>query len=348
MVRNNLTQDEMFTGHKPPILGITTAIILVVIFLLLILSLGWTTVKPTEVAVEINKVKGEVKTEPLGVGYQFYNKWKTDLVKYNVAIKSYPPDTEKSEKSNEYCMELKTNDGQKVNVDVTILYGLKAKEVPQLHQEIGRNYENEVLLPQIRSEGRLVIGEFSAEELYQGKVRETIQDKLRDRLSQAVSKYPAITVHDVLIRHLSFDGRFEQAIEDKKLAAQQVEINKNKALAQEQEALRIEAEARGEKLKAIQAAQGRAESAMVEADGERYKLEQEAAGMLAKLKAEAEGKRLLTEALGGGSNVVALKFAENIPDKLQIWGVPTGSNSNTFMDLNGMFGGMFKQPVQSN
>jgi len=56
----------------------------------------------------------------------------------------------------------------------------------------------------------------------------------------------------------------------------------------------------------------------------------------------AEGKKLQAEALGGGQNVVALKFAENIPSKLQIWGIPTGQNNTSLMDVSGIFGKMFK------
>ena len=100
------------------------------------------------------------------------------------------------------------------------------------------------------------------------------------------------------------------------IAAQGVEINKNKALSQEQEALRVEAEARGNKLRVVQEAEGRAQSAKIEADARQYQLEAEAKGNLAIYKADAEGKKLQAEALGGGQNVVALKVAEKISDKL--------------------------------
>ncbi len=304
------------------------------------LSFGWVNVKPTEVAVQVDKFKGEVKKEPLGVGYHFYNRWITDMVVYKVAARSFPSQSMASEDQKEYNMELKTNDGQNVSVDMTVIYALESKAVPSLHQSIGANYEDQILLPQVRSEARIAIGGYSAEEIYQGKVRDEIQLKIRDKLSDVLAKYPAIQIQDALIRHFQFSPQFENAIESKKLAAQQVEINKNKALAQEEEAKREEAEARGFKLKAIQDAEGRAQSAKIEADGERYKLEQEAAGKLAIYKAEAEGKRLSAEALGGGQNVVALEFAKNIPDKLQIWGIPTGANNTTLMDLNGVFKGM--------
>jgi regulator of protease activity HflC (stomatin/prohibitin superfamily) len=298
-------------------------------------------IDPTEVGVEVNKIAGKINPEPLVVGYHVYNGIKTTVVKYKVAARSFPKDTEKSELESKYTLDLKTNDGQNINVDMTIIYSLNAKDVPLLHQSVGPNYEDQVLLPQVRSEARIVIGSYAAEEIYQGRVRDQIQAKIKEKLSASLSKYPAILIQDTLLRHFAFSPDFERTIEQKKLAAQQVEINKNRALAQEEEAKRQEAESRGLKLKAIQEAEGRANSVKIEADAERYKLEQEAAGQLAKYKADAEGKRLQAEALGGGQNVVALEFAKNLSSKLQIVAVPVGQNSTSIMDLNGVFKGLF-------
>jgi regulator of protease activity HflC (stomatin/prohibitin superfamily) len=323
------------------------AVVAAVVLLVFVMTFGYVNVHPMDVAVVVNKAAGKVEPQPLGVGYHFYNRWATDMVVYRVAARAFPPDTVSNEESKKYNLELKTNDGQNVSVDLTMIYALRANEVPALHQQIGPNYEDQILLPQVRSEARLVIGGFSAEEIYQGKVRDTIQLSIKERLIKTLDQYPAIQIHDALIRHFAFSGDFEKAIEQKKLAAQSVEINKNLALAQEQEALRVEAEARGNKLRVIQAAEGEAAAKKVNADAERYRLEQEAAGKLAIFKAEAEGKRLSAEALGGGQNVVALKFAENIPDKLQIWGIPTGANSSSLMDLSGMFGKMFQSREES-
>lgn len=324
-------------------LSIGTVIVMVVLSMGFILTMGWVNVNPTEVAVQVNKIGGTVTPEPLSVGYHFFNRWKTDMIKYVVSARAYPSDTMDSEDSKKYSLGLKTNDGQNVNVDLTVIYSLDSKQVPQLHQQIGPYYEDQILLPQIRSEARIVIGSYSAEEIYQGKVRDKIQLEIKSKLMATMAKYGAIQIQDALLRHYAFSDGFESAIENKKLAAQQVEINKNLALAQEETAKKQEAEARGLKLQAVQAAQGQAEAVKINADAERYKLEQEAAGTLAKLKAEAEGKRLLTEAMGGGQNVVNLAFAEKISDKLQIWGIPVGQSNTSLMDVSGIFGQMFKK-----
>ena len=330
--------DAKLVGLVSKIIGF----LLIVAIIVLLNPLGIANVKPNEVAVEINKLAGKVNPMPLGVGYHFYITWTTDIVIYKVSARSYPGNTLGNENGKDYTLDLKTNDGQNISADLTIIYALRPPEVPNLHMQIGTNYEDQILLPQIRSEARIAIGQYSAEEIYQGKVRETIQSQIKEKLQEALAKFPGIQIQDALIRHFSFSPDFERAIEQKKLAAQQVEINKNLALAQEQESKRQEAQARGQKLKAIQEAEGRAESAKIEADASRYKLEQEATGNLALYKANAEGKKLLADALGGGQNVVALKFAENIPNKLQIWGIPTGQNNTSLMDVSGIFGKMFK------
>ena len=318
----------------------------VVVLILIFMPIGIITVQPNEVAVEVDKVGHKVVSEPQGVGYHIFNRWSTDMVAYIVSSRAYPSDTTGSEKGKDYTLTLKTNDGQNIDVDLTIIYSLNAKDVPNLHQQIGTHYEEQILLPQIRSEARIAIGNYTAEEIYTGKARDEIQGAIKKRLTDVLAKYPAIQIQDALMRHFSFSVEFEKAIEQKKMAAQKVEINKNLAAAQEQEALRVEAEARGNKLKTVQEAEGRAQSVKIEADASRYKLEQTAAGNLAIYKADAEGKKLQAEALGGGQNVVALKFAENIPDKLQIWGIPVGANNTSLMDLTGVFGNMFKKSAQ--
>lgn len=334
------------------------AAVVLLLLLFVVVPFGWVNVKPTEVAVEVDKFAHKVNPEPLGVGYRFFNRWTTDMVIYKVNARSFPSDTASNEKEKEYNMELKTTDGQNVSVDMTIIYSLNVKDVPILHQTVGPNYEDQILLPQIRSEARLAIGGYSAEDLYQGKVRDVIQLTIKEKLAATIAKFPAIQIQDALIRHFAFSEQFEKAIEQKKLAEQQVEVNKKRALAQEQESLRQEAEARGAKLKRLQEAEAQSKTMSIEAEGQaaaiklkadatRYKLEQEAAGDLARYKAEAEGKRLSAEALGGGANVVALEFAKNIPDKLQIWGIPTGANSTSIMDLNGVFGKMLNKKGDS-
>lgn len=323
--------------------GIAIAVLACVFLMVFIFTFGWINVHPTEVAVEVSKTGHKVMEMPRGVGYHVFNRFSTDMVIYKVAARPFPTQTAKSERSSEYTMELKTNDGQNISVDLTIIYSLKANEVPQLHQQIGPNYEDEIILPQLRSEARLTIGEFSAEEIYQGKVRDAIQEKVKEKLIKSLCIYPAMQIQSALLRHFEFSKEYQLSIEQKKLAAQKVEINKNLAEAEKQAAFQKENLAMGEKLKAIQDAEGTAGAKKINADAERYRLEQEAIGKLAGYKADAEGKKLAAEALGGGQNVVALKFAETLPLTFQTFVVPVGQNTTSLMDINGLTKGLFSK-----
>lgn len=328
-----------------PKLAIGAVIILIGLIFLFMFCVRIVNIKPIEAGVRVVKFGGErrVVETPIGVGIHFYNPVIHDIVVYRVSTRSYPTDFIKDFKKQgkEMLLEFKTTDGQNVKCDFTVQYSLITKEVPKLHTEVGPNYEEEILMPRVRSIARILLGGYSAEELYQGKVRDDIQQALTKRLDKELRPYH-ILVKASLIRAFDFSKRFEAKIEEKKLAAQQVEINKNLALAEEEKAKQKEAAARGEKLAQIQGAEGQAKAKKIAADAEKYRLVQEASGNLAIYKADAEGKRLAAQALGGGQNVVALKFAENIPDKLRVFGVPVGENSTSLMDLNGVMKGLFK------
>ena len=346
-------------------------IVVGVFLLVLLFPMRWVDLESTEGGVAVQKWANKVEPEPLGMGLHFYNNWMTSVESYIVSMRAFPANVKDSEESEKYTMELKTADGQNVNVDMTLQVSLRMKELPALHQWIGPNYENEVLLPQMRSEARLAFGAYAAEEIYQGKVREKIQQEVLAKLQASFDKrdadgtlvYPAIQVTDVLVRHLAFSPDFEKAIEQKKLASQQVEINKQLALAQEEKAKQVEAEAKGQKLKAVQEAEGKGQSAEAEAkgkaaavrlgaDAEQYRLEAEAKGNLAKYTAEAEGKRLSAAALAGdgGQNVVAMEWARNIPPTMQTYAYPAGANvtvvGGSLQDaLPKMFGASANRPV---
>jgi regulator of protease activity HflC (stomatin/prohibitin superfamily) len=173
------------------------SILMCFILLFFMMTFGYVNVHPTEVAVEVDKTAGKVVETPKGVGYHFFNRFTTDMVVYVVSARAFPNDSMKTDAhSNEWNMSLKTNDGQNVSVDMTVIYSLNANEVPKLHQAVGQDYENQILLPQIRSEARIAIGEYSAEEIYNGRTRDLIQKQIKDRLTESVAKYPAINIQD--------------------------------------------------------------------------------------------------------------------------------------------------------
>jgi len=329
-------------NKKRTILYVCAALGLIAVVALLCTA-GLTDIDATEVGVQVNKLQKDIDTEPVLMGWCLYNRVKTSVFVYRVSARSFPAVDSKG-REEYHTLQCKTKDGQKISVDLTTIYSLAKNDVPSLHESVGPTFEVDVLAPQVRSVSRIAIGKYEAEEIYQGEIRDTIQDLAKDALQLSLSEYPAIQIQDVLIRNYEFDPLFQKKIEDKKLADQEIEVNKRLAEASDEMAKKLENDAKGLKLAAIQDAEGKAESVKLAADAEKYQLEAQAAGQLEIYKSEAEGKRLLQEALvgEGGANVVALKFAEKIGPSLQMFGIPTGQQSMSLMDLSGMFGNMFK------
>jgi regulator of protease activity HflC (stomatin/prohibitin superfamily) len=73
-----------------------------------------------------------------------------------------------------------SKDGVNVTAGINIRYRLKHDSVPQLHQSIGENYVQTLVVPEIGNRMREIIADYLAEEVYSTK-RQEIQDKIRAR-----------------------------------------------------------------------------------------------------------------------------------------------------------------------
>ncbi len=123
-----------------------------------------------------------------------------------------------------YIYDVRTNEGQEkmqvlskngLNIEVELSYRFMPKpdKIGYLHDEIGSDYLRRIIVPEIRSATREVIGKYLPEELYSTK-REAIQDEIFNRTSEAVgSKY--ITIDAILIREVTLPPKLRAAIEQK-------------------------------------------------------------------------------------------------------------------------------------
>jgi hypothetical protein len=165
-----------------------------------------------------------------------------------------------------------------------------------------------------------------------------------------------IDVIDVLIRSVQFDPEYENKIRRKKLADQEVELNKSMAAAEGMAGKTQVIEAETAKLVALVEKEKEAELismkaetdlqiATIRANAERYVTEKQAdadlihaqkgaEGLLMVRKAEAAGEKLRNEALqgGGGNILVALEAAKN----LNITTIEVSTVDQDFLDLDAM------------
>ena len=292
---------------------------------------GITDIAPGEVGLEIKMIGSDrgIKKETLNTGTRWIEPFTIDVVTYDTRKKQHTVTD----------MNASTQDGQPIQVDISLEVGLNDKNVPYLHENVGRNYFNQIVYPALRSEVRNATSQLKSSLVYTGKGRQHIQEAVLKTLSTKFATY-GIDI-DVNLRDITFtNADFVGALEEKAVATEREVIKKREAAAAEQEAIRVANIAEGIKQQDIKRAEAKSRAAALEGIGLRKKLEQEAKGNLAIAKAKAEGTRLQVQAYGSGKTYASVKWAENLAPKLKVYGIPTGAAGTTsLMDLNGMLQG---------
>ena len=143
-------------------------------------------------------------------------------------------------------MSVLSKNGLTIEVDLSYRYQPDPKKIGYLHEEIGVNYLNKIVIPEIRSATREVIGKYLPEELYSSK-REAIQDEIYQRTMEAV-QVKHIILDAVLIREVTLPTTLQAAIE-RKLKEEQSSLEYEYLLdkeRQESERIIIEAQAKAD------------------------------------------------------------------------------------------------------
>jgi len=240
-------------------------------------------------------------------------------------------------------LRFKTIDGNDIRLDVIISYHIDEDMGPTILQRVGTSdseIKENIVRTLGRSKPRDIFGELKTEDFYQAELRSRQARIVRDKMNEYLAPYGVI-VTEVLLQDYNFTEAYQQAIEEKKIADQQVEKLRSETRAVEQEYITLVKEAEAEIAKIRAAADGEYERAKIEADA--YYLQQEriAQATLAEAEAEAEGIRKMNEALSGsgGAEVVKLAIAEALKNK-KIVMVPMGGGGLDVrsMDINQLLG----------
>ncbi len=108
-------------------------------------------------------------------------------------------------------MEVLSKNGLTIIVELSYRYQPDPTKIGYLHDEIGVQYLERIIKPEIRSATREVIGKYLPEELYSTK-REAIQDEIFQQTSAAVAK-KYLVLDAVLIREVALPPTLKEAIQ---------------------------------------------------------------------------------------------------------------------------------------
>lgn len=135
-----------------------------------------------------------------------------------------------------------SSNGLKIGVNVSVRYRPKIALLGLLHKEVGPDYLQKIVLPEVQSLIRRIFGQYTPEEIYTTK-RYLIQNSLDDALGQIGERY--IDLDDLLIKSIELPSSIESAIEEKLTEEQRFLSMQFRISREEQEARRKIIEAVG-------------------------------------------------------------------------------------------------------
>ena len=197
-----------------------------------------------ERAVIINKWNGVLRVEK--EGFHFMTPVVESATIYDVKTRTYNltlVPLEAKDSKGEDALQALTTDGQDVSLDLSVRYHLNQKSLARLHGEVGNDYVNKVIRPQVHAISRLVVSRFSAEEILirRFEIQSGIDKNLRESLIKAF-----IDLDEVLLRNVQFSKEFQETYAARQKTKNELDKLKYVLETQEMEKKRKILEAEGE------------------------------------------------------------------------------------------------------
>ncbi|MDX5324731.1 MAG: prohibitin family protein [Bacteroidota bacterium] len=126
-----------------------------------------------------------------------------------------------SENTADEKMDILDKNGLYINVDVTVRYFPLYDQIGYLHERFNTNYTQKLVIPEVRSAVRQVMGRYTAEEIYSTK-RAEVEATIKSETGEVLEEN-FINMSALLIRSINLPEQIKNSIENK--------------LQQEQEAL---------------------------------------------------------------------------------------------------------------
>jgi regulator of protease activity HflC (stomatin/prohibitin superfamily) len=165
---------------------------------------------------------GKVSDQELRSGFHIINPL-ADVEKMSVRTEEYTMSIAHGEgnRVGADAIDALTKEGLKVVLDITVLYHMEDDKASTIFKELGTNFAEKLIRPQIRSVIREVIAQYEAKDIYSSK-REEASQNILERLKTEIGGR-GIVVEDVLLRNINLPDKLEASIQDKLTAEQDAE-----------------------------------------------------------------------------------------------------------------------------
>ena len=290
--------------------GVLLAVVgLVVGVVLSVIGQGIIFVAPTQVAIVVNTLSGNLEA-PLNSGTHIVVPIIQQVaVDYPITQQEYTMSAKGAEGaiSGDDSVEARTKDGQTVKFDITVLFRIVPADAGKLYLSWNNNYLSGFVRPTARALVRETVSKYTAEQIY-GEARVQLGADIKTAISERFTR-ENLELTDLLVRDITFSPDFTNAIEQKVVAAQNLERAKT-------DADRAKTEAEGKANAVIAAAQGDAQAIEINA------------------KAQAEALRLVSEQIAANPSLIQYEYVQNLSDNVELILVP--SSSPFLFDFNSL------------
>lgn len=133
-------------------------------------------------------------------GFQFIFAW-DGLTVYDVRIQQVS-----------HTFDIISKDGLEVKVTLSIRYRPRIELLGVLHKEVGPNYVNTIVIPEVQALARATFGAYTPEEMYTTK-RSLIEETLHGAVGKVGERYVALD--DLLVKEIKLPPLLQTAIENK-------------------------------------------------------------------------------------------------------------------------------------
>jgi prohibitin 1 len=179
--------------------------LLPVLAFLLISTIGCMVIREGQVGVKRNL--GTYKDEPSASGLKVFNPFTSTYVRISTQTENL-----------EVSLTIPSKEGLNIMSDVSILYNVVPKQAPNILRNIGRDYEQNLILPIFRSAVADVSSRFFAKDMHTGQ-RAIIEDEIRQQMMKLLDG-KGIVIESVLLKSIRLPGSLAKAIEEKLEAEQ--------------------------------------------------------------------------------------------------------------------------------
>ena len=171
-------------------------------FLMLLGSQVAITIKPGERAIIFRKfTSGLDKENIFQPGFHLIAPW-NDVYVYEV-----------KEQKVEESMDILDKNGLSMNIEITVRFNPNYSQIGYLHEEFGKSYVDRLVIPEVRSSARKVMGRYEAEEIYSTK-RNEVESAIIEETKHILARNN-VEMKALLIRSIRLPEKIRQAIDDK-------------------------------------------------------------------------------------------------------------------------------------